>query len=201
MRFNKPKIAFAILTFHVTCAFASGGGGGGGGGEAPTEGKDAAAPMPKDQKEFIEKSAKLNTLTNRIADAEKNFLELVRKKSETRDIAEKQRLIGEMNEIVKNRNKDVGDYNKLKTDLSLRYPNQGEHLNRRYQTQTKRTVEELEGVAGLDELLTRTKKMVEKKFAPIVAEAELKEAKERKTAPVKAVPPAEEKPQKLRLEK
>jgi len=52
----------------------------------------------------------------------------------------------------------VEEYTKVKSDLALKYPNQGVNLNRRYQTQIKKSVEELEGAAGLDELLTRTKK-------------------------------------------
>jgi len=159
------------------------------------EGGTAGAPLAKDQKEFLEKSAKLTTLTNKISESEKQFNELVRLKSATRETAEKQRIIREMVEVTNQRNKDVDTFNKLKSDLGLRYPNQGEHLNRRYHTQTKRSVEELEGVAGLDELLTRTKKVVEKKFAPFM-EDEPGPATKNKIAQ-----PETEPPKRLRLEK
>lgn len=161
--------------------------------EAPAEG--AVAPMPKDEKEFVEKSAKLNTLANRIVESEKHFNELVHHKAETKDTLAKQKIIQEMLEVTNQRNKDVEAYNKVKSDLALRYPNQGERLNRRYQTQSKRSIEELEGVAGLDELLSRTKKVVEKKFAPF-ADNEIKGEKKKA-----AVQPVDEKPKRLKLEK
>jgi hypothetical protein len=159
------------------------------------EGEGAAAPIAKEEKEFLEKSSKLNSLTTKIVESEKHFNELVHHKNEAKDSAEKQRIIQEMVEVANQRNKDVEAYNKLKSDIALRYPNQGEKLNRRYQTQSKRSIEELEGVAGLDELLTRTKKVVERKFAPFMED----EPKEEKKAHV--VAPEDEKPKRLKLEK
>lgn len=196
MRFNKLKeliLASVILAMPAYLAFAEGHGGGGG-GEA--EGGKPGAQISKDEKEFVDKTAKLNTLTNKIADTEKHFVELVHEKEEAKDSVQKQKIIAEMLEVAKERNKAAEEYNKVKMDLKLRYPNQGEHLERRYQTQTKRTVEELEGVAGLDELLTRVKKVVEKKFAAF----EDKEEKREKNKPAKHAE-EEEKPKKLRLEK
>lgn len=196
MRFNKLKeliLIFAISVVPAYLAFAEDHGGGGGG----AEGKPAAAPMSKDEKEFVEKTAKLNTLTTRIAESEKHFNELVHHKEEAKDSVTKQKIIAEMLEVAKQRNKDAEDYNKLKSDLKLRYPNQGEQLERRYQTQTKRSVEELEGVAGLDELLTRVKKVVEKKFAA----NEDKEEKVEKKKPAHHHSEEDDRPKKLRLEK
>lgn len=193
MQFLKLSISILALLFVVS-AFASGGG-----GEAEAGGEkkagEGAAPMPKDQKEFYEKSARLTTLTNRIVEHEKQFHELVRKKNEAKSTTEKQEIIRQMVELTTTRNKDVDSYNKVKSDLTYRYPNQGEALQRRYQTQNKRSVEELEGVAGLDELLTRTKKVVEKKFAPFKPEED-----EKKAIP-KIAQPEEEAPKRLRLEK
>jgi hypothetical protein len=164
------------------------------GGEANEAPKDQG--VPKDQKEFTEKSAKLNSLATRIEDAEKQFSELVRKKAGEKNQEAKEAIIKEMVEITNKRNKDADEYNKLKTDLTLRYPSQGVNLNRRYQTQTKKSVEEMEGAAGLDELLTRTKKIVEKKFAPFNTDADAA-AKPK----AKAAKPQEEKRERLRLEK
>ena len=147
-------------------------------GEAPPAEGEAAAggkvmnALPKDQKEFIEKSGKLNTLTNRIVEHEKHFWEIVRKKSESKDQSEKARLIAALNDVAKDRNKDVEQYNRIKMDLKLRYPNAGVAMDRHYATQQKKSVEELEGVAGLDELLTRTKKVIDRKFKPFLEEEE-----------------------------
>jgi hypothetical protein len=191
MLFNKLKkiILISALLFTSPLAFAAEGGGEG-------EGKPAAAAMSKDEKEFTEKTAKLSSLTNRIAEAEKHFAELVHEKGATKSTEEKQKIIAQMLEVAKQRNKDAEEYNKVKMDLQLRYPKQGEHLERRYQTQSKRTIEELEGVAGLDELLTRVKKVIEKKFASTEDKEEKAEKKHAKPAAAE-----EDKPKRLRLQK
>lgn len=161
------------------------------------EGKGTAEKVPKDQKEFTDKTSRLNSLSSRIEESDKQFQELVRSKAEEKNMEEKQRLIKQMVEVTKERNKAAEEYMKLKTDLSLRYPNQGEHLNRRYQVQEKKSFEDMEGAAGLDELLTRTKKIVERKYAPFNDPEEDK----KKAAKLKPEPTTEEKPKKLRLEK
>jgi hypothetical protein len=55
--------------------------------------------------------------------------------------------------------------------------------------------EEKQGSAGLEELLTRTRKIIDKKYAPFKAPEE----KEREKA--KVAEPEPEKPERLRLEK
>lgn len=188
------KLSLIILSFASSLAAANEGGSGeGGGGEG--EGAKKEVTISKDQKEFVEKSAKLTTLTNRIADHDKNFQELVHQKALAKTAAQKQEIIEQMNELNSTRNKDIDAFNKVRSELALRYPNRGEQLNRRYETQSKRSVEEMEGVAGLDEMLTRTKKVIEKKFAPFMEDEKEKETK------AKVATPEEEKPQKLRLEK
>jgi hypothetical protein len=182
MRFRKLEILTAAMV--VTAAVLS------------VHAEENVIPaLPKDEKQFFEKTQRLNSLTTRIEEAEKQFQELVRRKAAEKDNAEKDRIIKQMNEVTKDRNKSADEYNKVKSDLDLRYPNEGKQLNRRYQTQTKKSVEEMEGVAGLDELLTRTKKVVEKKFAPFAA------AEDEKKPKAKIAKPEDEKPQRLRLEK
>jgi hypothetical protein len=189
MRSRKLNLLVALVALAVTTSFA----------HAEEEGgsKSSTAPLPKEQKEFFEKTQRLNSLSTRIEEAEKQFLELVRRKSGEKDPSEKDRIIKQMNAVSKDRNKSAEEYNHVKSELELRYPDQGEHLNRRYQTQTKKSVEDLEGAAGLDDLLTRTKKIIEKKFAPF---NEAADEKEKKQAKAKPAPTEEEKP-KLRLEK
>lgn len=187
MQFLRPSLFVLLMVLHSVALASS----------APAEGEGAAAPMPKEQKEYIEKSSKLNSLASKISEAEKQFAALVHHKSEAKDAVAKQHIIREMIAIADQRNKDVEAYNKLKNDLELRYPNQGEKLNRSYETQTKRSMEELEGGAGLDELLTRTKKVVERKFAPFMEE----EPKQQQKASKQHAAPASEEPPRLRLEK
>jgi hypothetical protein len=86
----------------------------------------------------------------------------------------------------------------LKSELDLRYPNRGEHLNKRYETQSKKSVEELESGAGLDELLTRTAKLVKKKFAAFEPPEDKKKAEATAT---KSETTEDGKPKKLRLER
>ncbi|MGZ3722813.1 MAG: hypothetical protein ACXVA9_07795 [Bdellovibrionales bacterium] len=194
MRSRKLNFLFSIvvITFVTSGRLARGE------EEAKGEGGDkkgALAPLPKDQKEFLDKTQRLNSLGTRIEEAEKQFNELVNRKATEKSADEKERIIKQMNEVTKDRNKSADEYNKVKSDLSLRFPNQGQQLNRRYQTQTKKSVEELEGAAGLDELLTHTKKIVEKKFAPFAPPVD-----EKKPKP-KIAQPEDERPKKLRLEK
>lgn len=167
--------------------------GGGGGGEG--EGAAKGSTVSKDQKEYIEKTARLTSLSNRIEEHHKHFTEAVHNKDEAKDPAEKQRWIKAMNEINKDLNKDIEAYNRVKADLKLRYPNQGEQLERRYGTHEMKSVEELEGTAGLDELLNRTKKMINRKYETLNP----KGAEGRPAAAVQTE--EEEKPKKLRLEK
>lgn len=165
-------------------------------GEEKAEEGAAAAPVPKETKEYVEKSGRLNSLTNRIAEQQKKFHELVRQKSHTKSTPEKQRIIQEMVTLTNEMNKDVESFNRIKSDLLLRYPSKGEQLERRYKTQSKRTMEQMEGAAGLDELLTRTKRLIDKKYEPFLQEEE----KEKQAKP--EVPAGqEEKPKRLRLER
>lgn len=218
MPFNKFKfIAAMILASSSISAFAAEH------GAKPAEGAAAPAeggtpgiePASKEQRQYTEKSAKLKTLATRISDSEKEFQTLVEEKEHIKNNPEEiQRILSKMVEVAATRNKAVDDYNKLKADLDYRYPGEGQSGQRQYQTQTKKSVEELEGVAGLDELLTRTKKVVEKKFV-VFADEEAARAEEEKKkkkpkaqralpSPIpEAVPPPapEEKSERLRLEK
>jgi hypothetical protein len=167
----------------------------------PAEGEGgsaaAIAPVGKDQKEYIEKTGKLTSLSNRIVEFEKQFQEVIHHKATAKTTAEKMHAVEELNRIAKERNKDVEAYNRIKMDVKLRYPNQGISLERRYNTQQKKTVEELEGAAGLDEMLTRIKRVIDQKYEPFLAEEEKREKKQ--PTIVKSLD--EEKPKRLRLEK
>ena len=193
MRSHKVKILFAISCLAGGISLPVQASGGEGGGEASG---NVMKALPKEQKEFYDKTQRLNTLTSRIEEAEKTFNGLVRQKAAEKNPDEIQKILKQMNEVTKERNKNADEYNKVKSELALRYPNQGEHLNRHYQTQSKKTVEELEGAAGLDELLTRTKKLVERKYAPFADPNEIP-AKPK----TQAAKPEEEKPKRLKLEK
>ncbi len=167
---------------------------GGGGDATAEEGAGAGSSQSLDQKEFREKTAKLNTLSARIAESERQFAEVVKHKAGEKNPEQKQQFIKRLLELADERNKAADEYMKLKSDLTLRYPNRGEHLNRRYDVQTKKTVEELEGAAGLDEMLTRTAKVIRKKYEVFEGPAET-------SLPVHTEGTKEAKPKRLRLER
>lgn len=163
--------------------------------EGKGEGTKEASSEGGSQREYNTKFSKLNSLNARIEEADKRFAELVHEKNEAKSQEAKQAIIKEMVEVANRRNKDVDQYNQLKAELTYRFPNQGEHQERHYNVQNKRSVEEMDNVGGLDEQLTYTKKLIDKKYAPFMAE-------DRPTKPIQRhISSEEEKPHRLRLEK
>lgn len=188
MRFIRVSIfCFGIL--GASFALASGGGGG---GEAK---KNADPGVPESEKEFMDKTMKMNLAASRIMEAEGIFKELVKKKKKAKTPAEKEAILKEMVEQNKIRNKEVDSFNKTRADIELRYPMQGKQLNRMYKTQQKRSVEEMENKTDIDEMLTQVHRQVRKKFEPF----ETEEDKQQRIVPVESVKPEKEK--RLRLEK
>lgn len=169
---------------------------------APAGEASAGQEIPKDQKEFTEKTGRLNVLKNHIEEADKKFAELVEEKHEAKTALAKQDVIKQMYELNKQRNLDAIELNKVKNDLTYRYPDLGDRLNKTYRTQDKRSLEEMEGAAGLDELLTRTKKQVDKKYAPFLKDQpEAKRHGRSISIQTDAVPKHEDEAPRLRLEK
>ncbi len=198
MPYIKVRLAIWGLSLSFLLAGVQGhaSGGGGEGAEGGTEGAPAAA-VSKEKKDYTEKSGKLRVLEARILDSEKTFQELIKKKNGAHSSEEKRDIINEMNEVIKVRNDSVDAYEKLRTQIIYRFPDEGDSVRRRYGTQSKRTVEELEGVAGLDEMLTRIKKAVHNKYEPLMPEEEKSMAKSAQAEKAEA----EEKQKALRLEK
>ena len=189
MRFT--KLSLLALICVTGPAFANEHGGGG---------AAAPAPVPRDQKEYLEKTIKLSSLASKLEESEKQFAEVVHEKNEAATPEAKLPYLKEMVEIAKQRNTNVHEYNKVKTDLALRYPNQGEHLNRHFRRHDAHSAEELEHeiAAGpsLDELLIETKRMIDQKYAPFNPP---RADDARRPAAVTA--PAPPKPPRLRLER
>lgn len=163
-------------------------------------GGEGAAPAAKEKKEkptaaaeFQQKVTKLNTIETRMEDAQTEFDHLVSDKEHTTDQKQVEAILKQMVEVNKQRNKDAEEYNAIKQELAYRYPSKAAELNRLYQLQQKRSMDEMQSGADLDDMLTRIKKVIERKFAPFNPE---------KDKVVTAVPTeAPEEPKKLRLEK
>ena len=202
MLFSRDKNFLASALFTVLLCLvgsplrasekkAEGGGGGGGEHGAPQEAK-----LPKDQKEFEDKTSKLNYMSSLIEEANKEFEHLVHQKEHAKTQDEKQEVIREMVDLVNRRNKNIEIYNKLRTELDLRYPNKGQRLNRRYQPRAKQSVDEMESARGLEQLLTHTKMQVDKKYESFNPQKSDEEQKALKAHAQEAP-----EPHRLRLEK
>jgi hypothetical protein len=207
MRFMKVSIIVLLMALQAVVAFAE-----------ESESKDektAGKPDPaaKVRREYQEKAARFNFLEGRISGLEKEVMHLAIKKNAEKDPKVQKEIMDQMVALVEDRNKAAEQYNSLKTDLAYRFPSQGEALDRSYRTQSKKSVEEIEGSIGLDELLTRTKKMVDKKYAPFIPAKQVNVPAASSTVTVEdqhngrnqkaAVQETseEEKPKKLRLER
>src|ERR1019366_9768572 len=110
MRFHKAKIVLGLTLALFATAGTAAPAEEKGGGEAKTDGTQ---PLDKNQKEFFKKTQRLNSLTTRIEEAERQFQELVRRKSTEKNSEEVQRIIKQMNEVTKDRNKSVDEYNQV----------------------------------------------------------------------------------------
>ena len=163
--------------------------------EGEAAAKPAESPGDKEQKEFNEKSTKLTSLGVRVDEAERHFKELTQAKAEAKTPAEKQRIIAQMNAAIADRNKAFDEYNRLKAELILRYPNQGVATPEHHEKAGRgKEPEELQKTASFDDQLKRTKAIVDKKYAPFSPQVE---------QDVKAKPAAEEAapPAPLKLER
>lgn len=182
MRFNRISLVGVLAIVSLASSAEE---------EAP---KAEAGPVePKEQREYVEKHSQMNVLATKIEDEDKKFNELVEEKERAVGSEAKQEVIREMVKTTNERKKDVEQYRTLKNELTLRYPSEGEPLSRHYQTEAPARLDHNENAAGLDEMLTRTKKIIDRKFAPFMAD-EAKPNSARKPSSVEEGP-------RLRLEK
>lgn len=182
-----------ILLIGVTLASFTAIAGEEGGEAAPAAKEKEKKEKPTAAMEYVKVQTKLNTIESRVTDAENDFRKLVEKKENTKDQKQVEEILKEMVEVTKQRNKDAEELRRVQTDFLYRYPSKSVELNRLYQIEEKKTVEEMTSGADLDEMLTRIKKVIERKFAPFNPEPEKKT--------VTAKPEEEEPKPKLRLEK
>lgn len=180
-----------VITTMSLSAFANEGGGEGGegGGEKKVEKKEVSPAN-----EYVEKTTKLNTIQVRVFDAQDLFDKLVEEKEKEKDQKRKDEIIREMVDISKRRNKDVDDYNRIRQELLYQYPAKNAELNRLYRVEQKKNADEMQSSADIEDMLTRVKKVIEKKFAPLNPENDKPKPAAKATIP-------EEPPVKLRLEK
>lgn len=186
MRFTNRKTV-VILTLIAGFAFASM-------ARAEEGEKTAKKQAPSSSQEVTKLTTKLNALSVKIQDAQKEFEELVAKKDAETDPEKLSAVLAEMVKVSERRNQDVDEYTQVRQELLYRFPSMGETVNRRYQTQQRKNVKELEANVGIEQLLTRTREIIDEKFAPFQPPKEkaLTEARKRSEA---------QKPKKIILEK
>jgi hypothetical protein len=189
MSFIKISVAAIVFTFTVFALAGEGGEGGEGGGEKKKEKQEKSQAT-----EYVEKTTKLNTIQVRLIDAQKEFDKLIEEKDKEKDQKKKDDIIKEMVEVSKNRNKDVDGYNKVRQELLYQYPAKTAELNRLYRLEEKKNVDDMQSTADLDEMLTRVKRVIEKKFAPFNPDNDKPKPAAKATLPL-------DQPAKLRLEK
>ncbi len=135
---------------------------------------------------------KLNTLQVRMDDEKKEFNKLVGEKETETDPKRIEGILNAMVDVNKRINRDAEEYNGVLRDISYRYPSKNAELNQLYETREKRSLEEMQSDADLDEMLTGIRKVIDRKFAPSMPENKSVRAPAART---------EEAPKKLKLEK
>lgn len=142
----------------------------GAGAAAPAEaGAEAGAPKAGPEvREYREKNAKLLGLEAQIADLNSQLEKLVEHKRREKNPETVRELMGELVTLSEDRNKAVLDHRELKKYLIYRFPNLGKALHQKYGVHEEASVEQLEKSHGLDELLTETKLLIDRKYAPLL---------------------------------
>ena len=153
---------------------------------APAAGAESALLEDKDYKE---KSLKLLGLEARLKDMNDQLLQMIELKKREKDSDKSRELMKELVTKTAERNKAVTEHRQLKSFLLYRYPNLGELIHKKYGTHEEATIEQLEKARGLDELLTETKALIDKKYAPFTkkSEQDLETKPKPKNEPLKIV--------------
>lgn len=172
------KLSLILLFVFTSSLFAA---------EGENAEKKRTEPSPSE--EYTVKTTKLNMLEGRIEETSRQYDSLVKEKAREKDQNRVQELLRQMVDLDKQRNKDRIEFAQVKQELLYKYPAMTEQLNRDYSIKEKDP--DQEGAGGLDELLTRTKKVIQRKFAPFTKDDE----------ELKAKTPPPEKPKRLVLEK
>lgn len=153
----KHLVLVLMLSFSCSVAFAQGG------------------------SEFSRKKSKKLGLEVQIQDSNKTLEGLIKTKNLTKDPDQRLKLVEEMKKVHSDNQKAIQSYNKLVKELKYRFPEKGDHSERKYLPMRSRSLEQIEREMGLDAVLSEAKDRVDRKYAPIVEESKRKE-RERKKA-------------------
>lgn len=140
-------------------------------GEAPSI--KAAETINRELIEYNSKEGRLNSLVNKMKDAQERFNQNLAEKNRTTDEAKKKELAVSMMAIAKERNSLVTEYNGLRQELLYRYPNKGQEIDKRFIPRKHKSLAEMENTTDLDRQLTKVKKRIGEKYAPLMPPEDL----------------------------
>lgn len=118
--------------------------------------------------EYGKKTTELRNLESKIKDCEETIEKMVEKKNHTEDLEQKKLAMKEMVEKHEELKKHTIDYNRLRMELKYKFPGKGEEIEARYHSKKTHSLEEMEHKSSLDAQLARTKKVVIKKYEPLM---------------------------------
>ncbi|MCB0355689.1 MAG: hypothetical protein KDD40_01710 [Bdellovibrionales bacterium] len=114
--------------------------------------------------EYTEKTGKLNILETKIRESKANIKARLKALDHTKDKEKKKELydslVAEHEELKKN----IKDYNKIRQELKYKFPQKNDQTQRRYLPMREMSLKEIETESGLDGLLNRVKKKMDKKY-------------------------------------
>jgi hypothetical protein len=153
-----PKTLFVILLAIPSVARPEG-------EAAPAAGEKNKKEKPTAAVEFTQHESKINVIQSRIEDANVEFQKLVEEKSHEKDPQRLDGILKAMVDIANRRNKDVEEFNQVRLEILYKYPSKTAELNRLYEMEQRKTADEMQSTADLDEMLTRVKRVIDRKFA------------------------------------
>lgn len=160
------NLALALFVFFNFLAIA-----------AEEGGEATAVEYSPGEKEYREKSQKLNSLESKIGELEATFQALVKANSETTDKNKRLDLVEKMKTVKQEHDETVDKYTDLRDEIRFKFPDKGKTIMRRYAPMQKKTMQQLEKRSTLDEDLTKAKKAAEKAYRPFIRKAEEEERK------------------------
>ena len=150
-----------------------------------------------DEEDWTKQRSKLNKREDKVKALQLEIYEKIKLKKKAKSRAEKQRLISEIVLMHEEMKQNMLEFNEIRKRVKYRFPDKGEYTERRYLPMRIQELEELEKGVGIEAQMTRIKKKVEDKYAPLMT----KEAViEQKAKALRAKQKDKEPTERLRLE-
>lgn len=138
-------------------------------------------------REWAKRTTKLNIYETKMKELNKKIQQMIKaKNNNVQALDEKGKPVDVLETITtafSDLKKTVKDYNAERDELKYKYPEEGARIERRYVPLRAQSIEQIEKEIGLNGELTRTKKKIDKKYAPFVGEDFIEPAPPKGTAP------------------